>query len=446
MKTTRRLFLKGLVASTAVPFILPSRIRAADTKANSRLTIAFIGMGTQSRGLLGGFLGHETQVLAVCDVDQNRREDARKRVEEFYGSKPERNGKCDAYSDFREIINRKDIDAVCIATPDHWHAIITLAALRSGKDVYCEKPLTHNIHESIEVIKAVDANKRVLQTGSMQRSMKEFRIACELVQNGVIGKIQRVECSFGDPGRPCDLSEEAAEPGLDWNRWIGPAPMRPYNSILSPRGLHRHFPNWRNYKEFGGGMVCDWGAHHLDIAQWGLGMDASGPVEVLPPEKAGAKRGAKLVYANGVTVEHKGGIGVHFYGTEGEVLVDRGQFALKLGNEMIASFLNSNREANRGTSCAAQVQKAEKTYLENAKGKLYVSGNHITDFMNCVASRKRPITSEQVGGRSAICCHLMNQVYYHGQRLKWDPERLEFAGGTGDPQWLTRDYRNPWSV
>ena len=434
-----------MAASAAVPFILPSHIRAADTKANSRLTMAFIGMGTQSRGLLGAFLGQETQVLAVCDVDKNRREDAKKRVDDYYAGKSIKN-KCDAYNDFREIINRKDIDAVCIATPDHWHAIITLAALKAGKDVYCEKPLTHNIHESIEVIKAVDANKRVLQTGSMQRSMKEFRIACELVQNGVIGKVQRVECSFGDPGRPCDLPEEAAEPGLDWNMWVGPAAMRPYSSVLSPRGLHRNFPNWRNYKEFGGGMVCDWGAHHLDIAQWGLGMDASGPVEVLPPETASAKRGAKLVYANGVTVEHKGGIGVHFYGTEGEVLVDRGQFGLKLGAEMVASYLGRSREANKGTSCAAQVQKAEKAYLENAKIKLYESKNHVTDFMNCVASRKKPITSEQVGGRSAICCHLMNQVYYNGKRLKWDPDKLGFAGGTGDPRWLTRDYRSPWSV
>ena len=446
MQSTRRTFLKGLATSVTAPLILPSHLRAAETKANSRLTMAFIGVGTQGRGLLGGFLGQETQVLAVCDVDQTRREAAQKRVEEYYANRPARAAKCDAYTDFREIINRKDIDAVCVATPDHWHALITLAALRAGKDVYCEKPLTHNIHEAIEVIKAVDANQRVLQTGSMQRSDKEFRIACELVQNGVIGKVQRVECSFGGPGVPCNLPEEAMEPGLDWNMWVGPAPMRPYNSVLSPRGVHKHFPNWRTYKEFGGGMVCDWGAHHLDIAQWGLGMDASGPAEARPPAKTGADRGATLVYANGVVVEHKDGIGVHFYGTEGEVLVDRGQFALKRGSEMMASFLNSDQEGRKGTSCAAQVQKAEKAFLQDAKIKLYVSKNHLADFLSCVASRKKPITSEQVGGRSAICCHLLNQVYYHGQTLKWDPAKFEFTGGTGDPQWLTRDYRRPWSV
>jgi predicted dehydrogenase len=311
--------------------------------------------------------------------------------------------------------------------------------------VYCEKPLTHNIHEAVEVIRAVDAHKRVLQTGSMQRSSKEFRVACELVQNGAIGKLQRVECSFGDPGVPCDLPEEPAEPGLDWDRWVGPAAMRPYNSVLSPRGLHKHFPNWRAYREFGGGMVTDWGAHHLDIAQWGLGMDDSGPVEVLPPEKEGDKRGAKLVYANGVTVEHKNGFGVDFFGTEGEIQVNRGKFTFKRGDQMIASFTGTPEE-RKATSCAAQVQIAEREFLKDAKIKLYESKNHLTDFMECVKTRKKPITSEQVGGHSAICCHLMNQAYYHHQALKWDPAKFAFVGGTGDPAWLTRDYRTPWSV
>ncbi|MCY2991007.1 MAG: Gfo/Idh/MocA family oxidoreductase [Planctomycetota bacterium] len=442
MHTSRRLFLKQAAASAvAIPFILPSRIWAAETKPNSKLTMGFIGMGTQNRGLLGGFLGQDTKVLAVCDVDTNRRDAAKQRVDEFYAQKGEQGSACAACNDFREIIDRKDINAVCIATPDHWHAIITLAALRAGKDVYCEKPLTHNIHEAVEVIRAVDANQRVLQTGSMQRSSKEFRVACELVQNGAIGKLERVECAFGNPGVPCELPEEPAEPGLDWNLWVGPAGLRPYNSVLSPRGLHKHFPNWRSYREFGGGMVTDWGAHHLDIAQWGLGMDDSGPVEVLPPEKAGAKRGAKLVYANGVTVEHKDCFGVHFYGTEGEVQVNRGKFTFKRGDEMLAAFTGQ-----KDTSCAAEVQKAERAFLQDAKIKLYVSKNHLSDFLECVQSRKKPITSEQVGGRSAICCHLMNQAYYNGQKLKWDPAKFVFVDGTGNPKWLTRDYRNPWSV
>jgi predicted dehydrogenase len=443
MTSSRRTFLKYAAATAATPFILPSRIWAAETKPNSKVGMGFVGMGTQNRGLLGGFLGQDTQVLAVCDVDTTRREAAKKRVDEFYSSQKTKPAACAAYNDFRELLDRKDIDAVCIATPDHWHAIITLAALRSGKDVYCEKPLTHNIHEAVEVMKAVDANNRVLQTGSMQRSMKEFRIACEIVRNGCIGRIKKVECSFGDPGVPCDLGKEPMEPGLDWNFWVGPAPMRPYNSILSPRGIHKGFPAWRRYREFGGGSVCDFGAHHLDIAQWGLETDDTGPVEVRPPQKKDDKRGVKLVYASGITVEHKNGPQVHFYGSGGEVMVGRGEFVCKIGNKLVGNF--PDRKSRVG-SCAAEVQKAERVLLKDAKVRLYVSKNHISDFMACVATRKKPITSEQVGGRSAICCHLMNLAYYHRQLMKWDPTKFEFVGGTGDPKWLTCDYRTPWSV
>ena len=407
--------------------------------------MGFIGMGKQSGVLLGGFLGPDTRVVAVCDVDTTRRTYAKKRVDEYYAQQGMTTGECAAYNDFREIINRKDIDAVCIATPDHWHAYITLAALYAGKDIYCEKPLTHNIHEAVEVMQAVRRCGRVLQTGSMQRSMKEFRIACELVRNGAIGRLERIECSFGDPGIPCDLPEEPLELGLDWDRWIGPAPMRPYNSILSPRGVHHHYPKWRSYREFGGGMVTDWGAHHIDIAQWGLGMDQSGPVQALPPETPDAKRGAKLVYANGITVEHKDGFGVDFFGTNGKVQVDRGGFTFKHGKEMVASYTDSEQD-KKTTSCAAQVQKAERAFLKNAKIKLYVSRNHISDFINCVKTRQKPITNEEVGARSAICCHLMNQAYYHGQKLEWSPSRFAFVNGTGDPKWLTRDYRSTWKV
>ena len=326
MKTSRRSFLKHISAVAAAPLILPSGVWGAATKPNDRLVMGFIGMGKQSRGLLSAFLHHRScQVVAVCDVDTTRRTDAQERVNGYYKANPRRGtADCAAYVDFRKIIERDDIDAVCIATPDHWHAIPTIAALQSGKDVYCEKPLTHNIHEAISIMDAVKKYKRVLQTGSMQRSMREFRIACELVQNGVAGKISRVECSFGPPGIPCDLPEEEMEPGLDWEMWIGPGPMRPYNSVLSPRGMHDHFPDWRKYKEYGGGMVCDWGAHHLDIAQWGLGMDDSGPNEIHPPEDPAATSGAVLHYDGGIQVIHGSGFGVHFFGDAGEVKVNRG--------------------------------------------------------------------------------------------------------------------------
>ena len=447
LHSSRRRFLQAAAAASAAPLILPSRVWAADSAPSKAVTMGFIGMGKQSGGLLGTFL-HEnpnTRVLAVCDVDTTRRTAAKEKVDAFYAKNTEGGAYkgCDAYNDFHELIARKDIDAVCIATPDHWHASPTLAALASGKDVYCEKPLTHTIEEARRVIAAAAKYGRVLQTGSMQRSSSEFRIACELVQNGVIGDITHVECAFGDPARPCDLGEEPVEPGLDWDRWLGAAALRPYNSVLAPRGLHNHFPNWRSYAEFGGGMVCDWGAHHLDIAQWGLGKDDSGPVEVLPPSTKG-KRGATLKYDNGITVTHKEGFGVHFFGKNGEVKVNRGKFELHLGGKKFAGF----EKKEDGTSLAAELKKAETEFLgDKAKVKLYNSKHHLRDFLECVRSRKKPITNEIVGGHTAICCHLMNVVYKHGVSVKWDPVKMEFvAGGGGNPEWATKVYRKGYEL
>lgn len=438
MQASRRSFIKQVAATTALsPFILPSRIRAAETAPNSLITMGFIGMGLQNRSLLTNFLSRNVKVVAVCDVDTTRREHALKMVEQYHGEHPEKGAfGCKAYNDFLEIIARKDIDAVCIATPDHWHAFITLAALAAGKDVYCEKPLTHNIHEAVEVMAAVKRHQRVLQTGSMQRSMSEFRIACELVRNGVIGKLERITCKVGDPSRPCNLPEEPMEPGLDWDRWIGPAPMRPYNSTLCPRGIYNGFPNWRSFAEFGGGTgVCDFGAHHFDIAQWGLGMDQSGPVEVRPPEKADALRGAVMVYANGVTVTQTAGGdgmrfgGLKFYGSDGQVEVDRGSFELV-----------------RGGVKMIQAARAEKEFLGDVKIRLYHSKNHYQDFLDRVADRKPPVASEIVGGHTAICCHLMNLAYAHRKTIKWDPDKMAFTDPSCDPAWLTTPYRGQWKV
>jgi predicted dehydrogenase len=444
MHYTRRAFLQT-AATASLPFILPSHIWAAATKPNDKLTVGFIGLGVRGRALLGTFLPREElQVVAVCDVDTTRREAALKKVEEHYADNGGSKNSCAAYDDFRELIARKDIDAVCIATPDHWHVIPTLAALAAGKDVYCEKPLTHTIHESIAILDAMKSGERVLQTGSMQRSMKEFRIACELVQNGAIGKIERVECSFSGPPIPCDLPEEKLEPGLDWNLWLGPAPVRPYNSVVSPRGIPKRLAQWRKYREYGGGGVTDWGAHQLDIAQWGLGMDGSGPVAAVLPTTPDAAVGAKLVYANGVTVEHVRGFGVDFFGTEGRVRVNRGKFVFEHQGKTISRFENGDRNSN--TSCEREVAIAEKAFLKDAKIKLYLSKDHLTDFISCIKSRKKPVTSEQVGARSAICCHLLNQAYFHRQNISWDPAKLAFADATCDPKWMTYEYRKPWIV
>ncbi len=433
MKTTRRNFIKTEVVPVVVPFILPTRVWMSPP--SNRITMGFIGMGKQSQWLLTSFLPL-TQVLAVCEVDTTRRTNAQQAVDKFYTDNNDKGiADCKAYNDYRELIDRKDIDTVCIATPDHWHTAAILLALQKNKDVYCEKPLTHNIQEAIDVIKAVDKHKRVLQTGSMQRSMKEFRIACELVRNGCIGRIDHVECDIGGPPIDCDLPEENIEPGLDWNLWLGPAPMRPYNSILSPRGVHDNYPDWRNYKEYGTGGIGDWGAHHLDIAQWGLGMDDSGPAEV---RFIGNE--AALVYSNGIKViRREKGFGVHFFGSNGEVMVNRGTFKVMVKGQTIASFVDPE---NKDTTCQAQVEKAEKLLLKNARIKLYESTSHYEDFLSCVVSRKKPVSSEQIGGRTVICCHLMNLLYFHNSAIKWDPANFSFTGGTGNPAWLTSNYRD----
>src|SRR5262249_25501557 len=243
---SRRSFLH---ASLAGPLFLSSAFGEEKKPAPSdRLTLGFIGMGTLNRGHLGHFLGQkDVQVVAVCDVDTTRREAARATVEKRYAGAVKSGSYkgCTAYKDFRELLARKDIDAVVIATPDHWHAIPAIEACKAGMDVYCEKPLSLTIHEAKLMRDAARKYERVFQTGSQQRSDKEFRLACELVRSGRIGKLKAVYVNVGGPSHPCDLKEEMAEPGLDWDRWLGPAPMRPYNSTLSPRGVHKHFPNWR---------------------------------------------------------------------------------------------------------------------------------------------------------------------------------------------------------
>ena len=422
---SRRQFLRTASSATAIaPFILSSSWGAPGEKGpNDRITMGFIGTGKQGGGLLHNFLNHpNTQVLAVCDVDTTRREHFGKVVDDHYRAKGNTESKgCAQYKDFRELLARKDIDTVVIATPDHWHAYIAIEACKAGKDIYCEKPLSLTIHEARAMANAVRKHDRVFQTGSMQRSSKEFRKACELVRNGRLGKIKQVIVDVGPSSVPCDLPEEKMEPGLDWDMWLGPAPMRPYNSILSPRGVHDFFPNWRNYREYSGGMMTDWGAHHFDIAQWGLGMDDSGPVEIIPPEDPKATKGLRYIYANGIEMLHGDSGGILFIGTEGKILVNRGKFE------------------------ATPAALGEEPLGENAI-HLYNSYNHGKDFLDCVRSRKRPICDVEIGCRSVTVCHLGNLAYWNHRRLKWDPVKEKIVGDEEANQWLDRPKRGPWKV
>ncbi len=290
---------------------------------------------------------------------------------------------------------------------------------------------------------AVRKHGRVFQTGSMQRSMREFRVACELVRNGVIGKVSRVHTGFGGPAKPCDLPGEEAEPGLDWDMWLGPAPKRDYNAILSPRGIHAHFPMWRLYREYGGGMVTDWGAHHLDIAHWGLDADRSGPVEVLPAENGmAAVSGARLRYAGGVEVTHIEQNGVTFFGSDGEVYVNRGRIKVTLGGATKANFLAKEDKP----ALAEQLDVLEKTFLSEPKVRLVQSGDHKLDFLNAMVSRKQPIADVETGSRTVIGCHLLGFAYRYAKPMRWNPVLNQFEPGSGDPVWLRTEYRGGWKL
>ncbi|MBX3383944.1 MAG: Gfo/Idh/MocA family oxidoreductase [Phycisphaeraceae bacterium] len=413
---------RGFIAASAAliaggPLLFPSRAYASRKgSANDRIGIALIGMGIQNRFHLNSFLKRgDTQVLAVCDVDATRLNHARDAVNKHYG-----NNDCLAAVDYRELLARQDIDAVVISTPDHWHGIQILDAARAGKDIYCEKPLTLTLAEAKASIDAVRKHKRVLQTGSQQRTEHEgrFRRACEYARAGRIGDILAVHAGLGTSSVWCDLPAEEPEPGLDWDRWLGPAPMRPYNAILSPRGVHNHYPNWRLYREYSGGMMTDWGAHHFDIAQWALNADDSGPVEVLPPAKEGATHGARFRYANGVTLTHGGPFGVTIIGTSGMIYVTR---------EGIAST-------------PARVLEQP---LTDADPRLPAPRSHIDDWIERIRDRGQCICNEEVGARSVAVCHLGNLAYWNRRAIHWDPKSWAFTGDSAPhaAEWMDNPRR-----
>ncbi len=424
---TRRHFLGGLAASSiAMPTIVPSSVfGSADRAAPSeRITVGFIGCGKMANDYhLAELLKFgDVQALAVCEVDRKRREHAKRRVDMAYeGMTPTH--LCDAYSDFRELVGRKDIDAVCIATPEHWHVIPAIEAMKAGKDVYCEKPLTLTLAEGKRVIEVARKYKRVFQTGSQQRSnvFGHFRQAAEIIRSGRLGKIQTVTVGVGGPSKWCDLPAEELEPGLDWNLWLGPAPMRPYNSKLSPRGVHNHFPAWRDYREYAGGGHADMGAHHYDIAQWCLGMDDSGPVEILPPLVPNAHHGVTYRYANGVVMVHGGPSGCTFTGTDGTLRIDR-------------DHLSSDPAA-----IVKDPLGAKDVHFEKSPG-------HHRNWLDCIRSRKRPLADVEIGARSVAITILGNLAYWNGRRLRWDPARWEFVDDPAANKWLDRERRDPWQL
>lgn len=350
----------------------------------------------------------DAQIVAGCEVWTTKMNWFQSHVEQAYAEFRNRNSYSGVavYDDHRQLIDRDDIDAVIVATPDHWHAIHSIVAMKAGKDAFCEKPLTHTIEEGRKMVKTAKETGRIVQTGSMQRSTEDFRKACELVRNGYIGKIEKVLVTVGDPAMSYNLSAEPLLKEVNWERWCGPAPILAYNHRLSPSHNDVKFwPDWRLFKETGGGILCDWGAHMFDIAQWGLGMDRSWPVLFEPPKKPNAVRGLKMTYANGIEMLHWNfgrGYAVRFIGRDGTIDVSRG-------------FLESNP-----TNIIPARIKENETHLYDTKG------NHYQDWIDAIKNRTQPICDVETGHRSATVCNLANIAYWLNRPLRWDPVKEQF--------------------
>jgi predicted dehydrogenase len=377
------------------------------------------------RGHLSTFLGMpDVQVVGVCDVVNERREAAQQAVTKKYADQRGAGDfKCvTAYLDFRELLARTDLDAVVIATPDHWHALPCVQAARAGKHIYCEKPLTRTIGEGRRVVTEAARNKIVFQTGSQQRSEHGgvFRQAVELIRNGRIGQVKSVRVGVGEPAIPCDLPEQPIPYDTDWDRWLGPAPKRGYNEILCPKGVHQHFPLWRKYREFANGSLADMGAHHFDIAQWALDMDATGPTKIEPPADPKAVSGLRFTYANGMEMIHGGPSGCTFEGTDGTLYVDR-------------DFVKTTPES-----------LAKEPLGDNAK-RVYHATNHKRNWIECIRNRKETICPAEVGHRSATVCLLANIGYWLGRNLEWDPKAERFVNDGEANALLDPPMREPWS-
>lgn len=431
----RRRFLKTSAACTAAaPFVWTGRVRGA-VPANERIAVGIVGPGRMGRGDLGNILGFgDVQVVAACDVDKNRCADAKTMVEERYKARTasgEYKG-CATYGDFRELVARTDIDAVLVCTPDHWHALPAIAAAKSGKDVFLQKPLTYTIEEGRVLSDTVRRYGRILQVGSQQRSDSRFRFACELVRNGRIGKLLKVEVGCGiDPAMgPAAPSEPPAH--LDYNMWLGPAPHAPYvEQRVHPRdGYDR--PGWLRSRDYSVGMMTGWGSHHMDIAHWGMNMMNSGPrtIEGWAEYRDGAWDvhglwDAHFTYASGVDLyfgDNKRYLqGAKFYGIDGWVHVRRG-------------------------AIDAEPKSLLKERIGASEIHLYQSSNHMGNFIDCIRTRRDPVAPVENGHRSCTVCIQADIAARLGRKLHWDPEAEVFIDDDTANRMIGRPMRAPWRV
>jgi predicted dehydrogenase len=424
----RRIFLKNSTLALATFSIVPRNVLggAHYTAPSDQINLGIIGCGAQGRWTLGPEFAKRANLIAAADCESRRLKAMQEIVEtETQKAKGQAYKGFKQYADYREILARKDIDGVIIATPDFWHAVMTIEACRAGKDVYVEKPMAHSIAEGRAMANAVKKYNRVLQVGNMQRSWKNFRHACELVRNGYIGEIKEIKVTVGPPPVIYDLPAQPVPETLNWEAWIGPAPMNPYNEELAPPMERRVYPNWRNYREYGGGMVTDWGAHMFDIAQWGMGMDDSGPIEFIP---ADVQKGIPLtmMYANGTTMTHEPfrsdeGNAVRFIGTGGVIDISR-------------SFLDTIPG------------KLKEQVIGENEIHLYHSDDHYADFLNSIKTRKQPLSTVEVGHRTASLCMIANLCYELNRKLIWNPEKEEFFLDNEANKRRSNPIREPYSI
>lgn len=464
---TRRQFLSysalGLAGLTILPSWAMNGVRIAPS---DRVVLGFIGLGRQALSDFRGFAACPgVQVAACCDVDTMKVARFQKQVAGWQKSKG-MNERCDGYEFYEDLLNRKDIDAVEVVTPDHWHALMTIHACQAGKDVYCQKPLAYTITEGLEMVKAVRNNKRVLQVGSQQRSSKEFQKAIELVQNGAIGHIEKIYARVGEPPTPLNLAEEAIPSNLNFNQWMGPLndPKIHYHPdlcppiSLNPEQNETLWGAWRWYQETGNGYTADWGAHMFDIAQAAIGMDGSGPVEFIPKGYNGAPWAA-MKYTNGIVMTEQPYLegndsaqGIKFIGTKGWIEVGRGYLACSDASK-VPSELAGNRPMTREqyealkAQTAAQRSKQSERNRENAL-QFEISSPHMQDFVDCVRSRQNPIASVEVGCSTNTLCCLANIARELNRPVKWDPATLSFGKDkeAESHRLYYYPYRNPYSL
>jgi predicted dehydrogenase len=459
-RISRRHFLAATGAAITAPTFIPASAFGAEDRPapSNRVTVGVVGWGMQGPGNTRSFLNQkDCQVVAACDLDKNHLEQALNTINGHYKNKD-----CKAYANYRELMARTDIDAVMLAVPDTWHALVAVEAAKHKKDIYGEKPLARTIAEQQAIVKAVKDNGRIWQTGSWQRSVRTFRKACEIVANGLIGKVTQVEVGLPAghhdfagtskalldklatlPDKPNDLSKvvpgtpawnlaATAPPSeLDYETWIGPSKMEPYIQA-------RVHMNWRWNYNVGGGQLLDWIGHHCDIAHWGLGFDNSGPSEIegkgeFPPENAiwntCTKYRITLKYPKDITMTIAGGHsdirgGTKWIGSDGWVWVDRG------------AFESSNPEWREVLDLPENKRKVA----------LYKSDDHTRNFVDCVKSRKPTIAPAETAHHSAIPGHLGLISMLVGRKIKWDVEKEVIIGDADATRLLSRTFRDSWKL